>query len=181
MLEGLAGVLGSTEEEGVGTGGGAGGDLVDGQGLAAGLDDACAGRRGEAERSDGELGELEEAVVVSDGADLIRCQYVPIASIVVRRTMTMVLPSCALAEYLLAAVATILDKLTAAVGSVCACAVRCEAGVLTRAVGLGHHEASQDRLVEGGIGAAYCCQRTRCAESVRDTYEPGTCKDAPTA
>jgi hypothetical protein len=31
------------------------------------------------------------------------------------------------------------------------------AGCLTRTVDLGHHEASQDRLVEGGIGAA--CSR----------------------
>jgi hypothetical protein len=78
--------------------------------------------------------------------------------------MTMVLPSCALAEYLLAAVAQILDKLTAVVGLVKAVAVYRAVGNLTRAVDLGHHEASQDRLVEGGIGAAYNCQHTRPAQ-----------------
>jgi len=71
VLDSLTGVLGSTEEEGVGSGGEAGSDLVDGEGLAAGLQDACAGGRGEAERSDGELGEVEETVVIGDGADLV--------------------------------------------------------------------------------------------------------------
>jgi hypothetical protein len=73
MLDGLTGVLGSTEKEGVGSGGEPGSDLIDGEGLAAGLEDTCAGGRGEAERSDGELGKLEETVVVSDSADLIIC------------------------------------------------------------------------------------------------------------
>lgn len=71
MLEGLTGVLGATEEEGVGTGGEAGGNLINGEGLAAGLEDARAGRGGEAESRNGELGKLEETVVVSDGTDLV--------------------------------------------------------------------------------------------------------------
>jgi hypothetical protein len=69
VLDGLTGVLGSTEEDGVGTSGETGGNLVDGENLTASLLDASAGRGGEAHGSDGELGELEEAVVVSDGAD----------------------------------------------------------------------------------------------------------------
>jgi hypothetical protein len=70
MLDGLTGVLGSTEEEGVGSSGEAGGDLIHGEALAAGLLDAGTGRGGEAHSRNGELGELKETVVVSDGPDL---------------------------------------------------------------------------------------------------------------
>ena len=69
VLDGLTGVLGSTEEDGVGTGGETGGNLVDGESLTTSLLDAGAGRGGEAHGSDGELGELEEAVVIGDSAD----------------------------------------------------------------------------------------------------------------
>ena len=95
--------------------------------------------------------------------------------------MTMVLPSCALAEYLLAAVATILDKLTAVAVLVHVSSAVRAFECLTRAVDLGHHEASQHRLVEGGIGTAWRSQHTQPAQSDGDTYEPGTCTDAPTA
>jgi len=71
VLDSLTGVLGTPEEESVGSSGEAGSDLVDGEGLAASLKNACAGRGSEAESSDGELGELEETVVVRDGSDLI--------------------------------------------------------------------------------------------------------------
>jgi hypothetical protein len=71
VLDGLTGVLGSTEEEGVGSSGEAGSDLIDGEALAAGLLNARTGRRSEAHRGDGELGELKETVVVSDGSDLV--------------------------------------------------------------------------------------------------------------
>ena len=71
MLDGLTGVLGATEEEGVGSGRGAGSNLVDGEALTTSLLDAGAGGGSEAEGRNGELGELEHAVVVSDGADLI--------------------------------------------------------------------------------------------------------------
>lgn len=69
VLEGLTGVLGSAEEEGVATGGGAEGELVEGDGLAAGSGDASAGGGGEAQGSDGQLGDGQETVVVSDGSD----------------------------------------------------------------------------------------------------------------
>lgn len=69
VLDGLTGVLGATEEEGVGTGRGAHGQLIDGQGLTTSGDNAGAGSVGVAEGSDRELGELKETVVVSDGAD----------------------------------------------------------------------------------------------------------------
>lgn len=71
VLESLTGVLGSTEEEGVGTSGGASGNLVDGEGLTTSLLNARASGGSEAESRNGELGELEHAVVVSDGTDLI--------------------------------------------------------------------------------------------------------------
>ena len=71
VLECLTGVLGSTEEEGVGSGGGTGSDLVDGEALTASLLDASTGRGSEAESRNRELGDLEHAVVVSDGTDLI--------------------------------------------------------------------------------------------------------------
>jgi hypothetical protein len=69
VLDGLTGVLGSTDEEGVGTGGETGGNLVDGESLTTSLLDAGAGRGGEAHGSDGELGELEKTDIVGDGAD----------------------------------------------------------------------------------------------------------------
>jgi len=70
VLEGLTGVLGSTEEEGVGSSGEAGSDLVNGEALTTSLLNACASRGGKAESRNGELGDLKHAVVVSDGADL---------------------------------------------------------------------------------------------------------------
>lgn len=58
VLDSLAGVLGATEEDGVGASGGAESKLIDGEGLAAGSSDAGTGGGGEAESRDGELGEL---------------------------------------------------------------------------------------------------------------------------
>lgn len=69
VLDGLTRVLGTTEEESVGTGGVAGGNLVDGEDLTAGLLNAGTSRGSEAESGNGELGELEETVVVSDSAN----------------------------------------------------------------------------------------------------------------
>lgn len=65
VLDSLTGVLGTTEEESVGTGGETGGDLVDGKSLTASLLDAGAGRRSEAQRGDGELGELCRLLVLA--------------------------------------------------------------------------------------------------------------------
>lgn len=119
MLDCLTGVLGATDEDGVGSSGETGSDLVDGESLTTSSQDAGAGRGGEAESRNGELGKLEETVVVSDGADnddglaLVR-----------------------------------LGRLL--VGSSCDDAGQADG----RAVDLGHHEASQNRLVEGGIGTA---------------------------
>lgn len=67
--------------------------------------------------------------------------------------MTMVLPSWVLPDCLLAAVAMMRDKLTAIAVLATLCA-SCWFGRLTRSVDLGHHKASEDGLVEGGIGTA---------------------------
>lgn len=69
VLNALTGVLWSAEEEGVGTGRGTHGELIEGQALAASLLNARAGSRSEAKRGDGELGHLKEAVVVGYGTD----------------------------------------------------------------------------------------------------------------
>lgn len=69
MLDGLSGVLRPSEEEGVGAGRGPHRELVEGQALASGGDDAGAGGCSESQRGDGELGDLEQSVVVRHGAD----------------------------------------------------------------------------------------------------------------
>lgn len=69
VLEGLTRVLGAAEEKGVGTGGLLLAELVEGKGAAAGGKDARAGSGGEAEGRNGDLGDLEQAVVVGDGAN----------------------------------------------------------------------------------------------------------------
>lgn len=65
----LAGVLGAAKEQSVGASGLLKRKLVKGEGLASGSEDACAGRSGEAEGSNIKLRNLEETVVVCDGAD----------------------------------------------------------------------------------------------------------------
>lgn len=69
VLDGLTVVLGATQEQGVGTGGLLKSELVEGQGAAAGGQDARAGGGGEPQGGDLDLGDLEQAVVVGDGAD----------------------------------------------------------------------------------------------------------------
>ena len=69
VLESLAGVLGTAEDQGVAASGRTESKLVQGDGLTAGGDDASTGGGGESESGHGELRELQEAVVVGDGAD----------------------------------------------------------------------------------------------------------------
>ena len=69
VLDGLTGVLGTTEEDGVGASWGAQSKLIDGEELTTGGQDAGTGGRGETEGRNGELGDGQETVVVSDGAD----------------------------------------------------------------------------------------------------------------
>ncbi|KAL2274501.1 hypothetical protein FJTKL_03170 [Diaporthe vaccinii] len=69
VLDGLTVVLGATQEQGVGTGGLLKGKLVEGQGAAASGQNARAGGGGEPQGGDLDLGDLEQTVVVGDGAD----------------------------------------------------------------------------------------------------------------
>ena len=66
VLHRLTGVLGATEEHGVAAGRRAHGELVEGDRLATSGLDTSAGRVSEAERSNAELGDLEQTVVVGD-------------------------------------------------------------------------------------------------------------------
>lgn len=65
----LAGVLRSSEQHAVGALWGAESELVEGQALTAGLEDARTSTLREAQSAHGELWHLVEAVVVSDGAN----------------------------------------------------------------------------------------------------------------
>lgn len=69
VLDGLTGVLGAAEQQGVAAGGGAEGKLVEGDGLAAGGSQTGTGGGGESQGGDGHLGDRQETVVVGDGAD----------------------------------------------------------------------------------------------------------------
>jgi hypothetical protein len=69
VLDGLAGVLGTTEEDNVATSRVLKGELIEGQALTACSLDASASRRSEAKSSDGQLGDCEETVVIGDGTD----------------------------------------------------------------------------------------------------------------
>ena len=79
--------------------------------------------------------------------------------------MTIVFPLCASPDCLLAAVATILDKLTAVFVLVNP-PYRLMFKGLTRAVDLGHHESSKDGLVERGVGATWRTVNIQDARSV---------------
>jgi len=69
VLDGLTGVLGTAEEDGVGTSGGTHSELIDGEALTTGGQDAGTGGCGEAKGCNGHLGEGQETVVVGDGGN----------------------------------------------------------------------------------------------------------------
>lgn len=69
VLDSLAGVLGTAEQQGVAAGGGTQSELIQGEGLTTGSQNASAGSGGEAQSSDAQLGDLEKTVVISDGAN----------------------------------------------------------------------------------------------------------------
>lgn len=69
VLDGLTAVLGSTEDQGVASGGGTESKLVQGDGLTTSSDNAGTGGGSEAEGGNGGLGEGQETVVIGDGAD----------------------------------------------------------------------------------------------------------------
>jgi len=69
VLECLAGVLGTSEEDGVGTSWRALRKLVECEALTTSGGDASAGSSGEPEGSNGQLGDLDETVVISHSSD----------------------------------------------------------------------------------------------------------------
>lgn len=69
VLNGLTGVLLSTEEDTVGTSGAALGELVKSQALTTSLDNTGTGSLGETEGSNLHLGNLNETLIISDGTD----------------------------------------------------------------------------------------------------------------
>lgn len=69
VLDRLASVLGTTEEEGSGSSGLAKGELIKSEALSTGSLDASTGSAGEAKGGDRELGDLEETDVISHGGD----------------------------------------------------------------------------------------------------------------
>jgi hypothetical protein len=69
MLDSLAGVLWSTEEEGVASSWRSQGQLIQGEDLTTGSQDTGAGSGGEAEGSNAEFWDSQKAVVVSHGSN----------------------------------------------------------------------------------------------------------------
>jgi hypothetical protein len=69
VLDGLASVLGTTEEEGSGSSGLAKSKLIKGEALSTSSLDASTGGAGEAKGGDRELGDLEETDVIGHGGD----------------------------------------------------------------------------------------------------------------
>lgn len=69
VLDGLAGVLGSTEEDGVGSSRRAEGELVEGEALTTSGQNASAGASSEPQSGDGELGHFQHSSVIGDGSD----------------------------------------------------------------------------------------------------------------
>lgn len=69
VLNSLSGILWSTEKEGVASGGGTEGQLIQRQSLSSGSDNASASSCSEAERSNTKLWHGQKTVVVSDSSD----------------------------------------------------------------------------------------------------------------
>lgn len=69
VLDSLSSILGPSKEEGVASGGGSQGQLIQSQNFPSCSKDACTSRCGESKGSDTELGDSQESVVISDCAD----------------------------------------------------------------------------------------------------------------
>lgn len=69
MLDSLSRVLGTSEEEGVASSRSSKGQLIEGQDLSTSSDDARTGGSSNAEGRNAKLGDSQETVVISDGAD----------------------------------------------------------------------------------------------------------------
>eukprot|EP00341_Mesodinium_pulex_P013290 CAMPEP_0116912236 /NCGR_PEP_ID=MMETSP0467-20121206/15963_1 /TAXON_ID=283647 /ORGANISM="Mesodinium pulex, Strain SPMC105" /LENGTH=174 /DNA_ID=CAMNT_0004588171 /DNA_START=76 /DNA_END=600 /DNA_ORIENTATION=- len=69
VADGLSGVLGAAEENGVSSLGRAQSELIQGDALATSLGDAGSSGGGELQSADGQLGHIEETSIISDGAN----------------------------------------------------------------------------------------------------------------
>jgi hypothetical protein len=69
VLDGLSGILGTTQQNNVAAGGGLHGELIESEALTTSSLDAGTSGGGEAESSDGHLWDSEKAVVIGDGAN----------------------------------------------------------------------------------------------------------------
>jgi len=69
MLDGLARVLWSSEEEGMGTGWSPQSELIESESFTTGGNDASTGGSGESKSSNGDLWGLQQTVVVGDGSN----------------------------------------------------------------------------------------------------------------
>jgi hypothetical protein len=69
VLDGFAGVDGTTEKDSVGTGGSTKGELIESEDFTTSLEDTSLGRLGETKGSNREFGDLQHARVVSDGTN----------------------------------------------------------------------------------------------------------------
>lgn len=69
VADGLTGIAWSLEEDGVLAGGSTSSQLVEGDDLTSGLQDACSSALGDAEGGHRELRHLEKTGVIGDGAD----------------------------------------------------------------------------------------------------------------
>lgn len=69
VLDGLSGVLWSSQQESVASSRSTLSQLIQSQGLTTGSDDASTGGSGETESGNAELGDSQETVVISDGTN----------------------------------------------------------------------------------------------------------------
>lgn len=69
VLDSLTGVLGTTEQQGVAASRRTQSELIEGQGLTAGCDNASTGSGSESESSDAQLGDRQETVVIGDSGN----------------------------------------------------------------------------------------------------------------
>jgi hypothetical protein len=111
MLDGFTGVLWSTEEEGVGSGWRALGQLVDGEAFTSSLENAGAGCSSKAEGGDGQLWKFEETMnrLVSDETRDYEILTNRVSSVILATT-TMVLSLWVFCACSLPAVATMRER-----------------------------------------------------------------------
>lgn len=69
VTNGVTGVLSTTQQHGVGTLGGTQSQLIQSDALTTSLDDSSSGSLGESQSSNGQLRDLQQALIISDGTN----------------------------------------------------------------------------------------------------------------